>query len=99
MNHQICFSQVPVKQCPTGTVAIYKNNQSQEDEWENDNNKDDDRKNVRFTCLSRSSPEARRLLRQMRNGNSDDIGEQLEKRANSVAEKIREPKKCMRNRF
>jgi hypothetical protein len=76
-HHKLCFSTEPVKKCPQGSRV------------------DEDAKteeiDVKFFCLDRTSTEARRLQRQVRDGkivNSED-------RTPSFNEQVFQPTKCV----
>jgi len=75
-QHRLCFSTQPVKKCPRN---------SQPDE-----NAEQKKINVEFFCLDRTSSEARRLQRQVRNGEQIEA----EGRAPSFTEQLKEPTKC-----
>jgi hypothetical protein len=91
----VCFSAGPVKQCPHGTVPIDNGSDEDNDEQQTENNKkDQQQKKMRFFCLSRESPETRRLHRQARRG--EDISAQLEGRGFSYVETVIEPNQCRR---
>ena len=101
LNHRICFSQQPVKQCPTGMMAIYdKNSSQQQEEGESRDQQDDDErddgKKVHFNCLDRFSDEASRLKRQLGQGIKVVQTTAGRGRTSSMVEKVREPKKCVR---
>ncbi|GMT06883.1 hypothetical protein PENTCL1PPCAC_29057 [Pristionchus entomophagus] len=74
-SHRLCFSKTPVLECPKKSYA-----------------KEEETKdiNVHFTCLERSSSEARRLLREARREilSIDDL-------PNSFVESVSVPKTCV----
>jgi len=76
-HHKLCFSTEPVKRCPRN---------SQPDE-----NAKTEEKNVKFFCLDRSSAEARRLQRQVRDGKIVES----EGRNPSFNEVVEQPTKCV----
>jgi hypothetical protein len=75
-SHRLCFSMKPVKECPRGTFA--------DDESETKQVK------VEFFCLERSSSEARRLQRQVREGRVVDTTD----RAPSFTDEVEQPTRC-----
>lgn len=74
-QQKICFSQEPVKRCPKGSSPS-------EDETT--------QVKVKFFCLERSSTEARRMLRKIREGQPI----QSENRQQSFVEEVEVPTKC-----
>jgi len=101
-NHKVCFSKSPVKQCPEGSSPATNNQGSEEKQAK-----------VQFTCLQRSSTEARQMARlvrrlgsQARNGeggkkqwqqDSADLAQQLTDQQTSFAEVVTVPKSCVAN--
>jgi len=75
-QQKICFSNEPVKRCPKGSSP---NEDAQTKEVK-----------VQFFCLERSSTEARRLLRKVRQGKTIEA----EGRPQSFVEDVQEPTKC-----
>jgi len=75
-QQKICFSTEPVKRCPKGSSP--------------DQSSENKEVKVKFFCLDRSSSEARRLLRQVRQG---EIVQQ-ENRPQSFVEDVQEPTRC-----
>lgn len=75
-QQKICFSVEPVKRCPKGS--------SPDEDSQNKQVK------VQFFCLERSSTEARRLLREVRQGQTV----QSEGRQQSFVEEVEEPTRC-----
>jgi len=73
-QHQICFSTEPVKQCPRGYAP----------------EEEEEKKTVKFFCLERSSSEARRLQRQVREGRIVES----EGHQQSFTEQFEQPTKC-----
>jgi len=96
MNQDVCFSVQPVKQCPRGTVPTGRPTSDYESEEDQDQQNQDQQgkpKKVQFVCLSRNSSEARRLLRQVRQGQKVvDVSE----RGVSFTESVREAQNCRR---
>lgn len=96
-SHEVCFSKEPVKQCPSGTIPSNRfSTNSQEDQQDDDEEQNGTTKTVGFACVSRSSPEARRLLRQIRQG--EKVVE-VSQRSVSFNEKVRQPEQCQRSRY
>jgi hypothetical protein len=75
-QQKICFSEQPVKRCPKGSSPSEDAQPKQV--------------KVKFFCLERSSTEARRLLRQVREGKTVES----EGRQQSFVEDMEEPTKC-----
>ncbi|KAI6209112.1 hypothetical protein M3Y96_00186500 [Aphelenchoides besseyi] len=76
-NHKICFSTKPVKGCPRGTTP--------DDEAETQST------SVEFFCLERTSTDARRLLRQVRQDSLIDTAG----RPVAFNQNIDQPTKCL----
>jgi len=101
-SQMICFSTSPVKQCPEGTWP------SEQDQTNNNGNDDyssgeqqqggrqssgPNTKKVQFACLPRSSPDARRLQRQARQGG---VVEEVSGLQPSFVESVKQPTSCVR---
>lgn len=100
MNHDICFSKKPVKQCPRGTVPSDRttsdfgsNSSSQQEDDDVDNNTEGETENVPYICMNRSSSEARRLLRQYRQGQRVL---NVQSHGHSIVMPMQEPRTCRR---
>jgi len=100
-NHMICFSTQPVKQCPEGTSSADQQQQQQESTNQDYSQEQQQQKNkqagpgskkVQFTCLPRSSIEARRLQRQARQGVVVDVSAYQP----SFVEAVQQPTRCVR---
>jgi hypothetical protein len=86
---KVCFSQQTVKSCPKGTVPAASNSDYGSDE---DQEQAQKTKKVKFACISRSSPDARRFLRQAREGRVLDVSEL----STSFQQVVKQPTECMR---
>jgi hypothetical protein len=80
-SQKVCFSMTPVKKCPQGSVR--------------DENTEPKTQKVQFFCLERSSSQARRFQRQVRQGKVvDSEGHQP-----SFFDNVEEPVKCQKADF
>jgi hypothetical protein len=93
-SSKVCFSMEPVKRCPRGSYPAsqdsdygYESSAEQSKPGQQKNGK-----KVKFTCMNRSSFEARRLLREARRGEVLDMSAHQA----SMTEFVEEPKKCLR---
>jgi len=104
-NNMICFSTQPVKQCPEGTHPAQQQ-QDQQQQQGNDysgssqeqqqrgqqQQQQPGQKKMQFSCLPRSSIEARRLQRQARQGAVVDVSSYTP----SFVENVKQPQRCVR---
>jgi hypothetical protein len=81
----------PVKRCPRGSYPDSQDSDNGESSSESKRGQKNGKK-VKFTCMNRSSDEARRLLRDARQGEVLDMSEHQA----SMTEFVEEPKKCLR---
>jgi hypothetical protein len=98
-NHKICFSVDPVRQCPEGTTPAgadgqpqYGSASNEEDTPKQQPQQQKQGKKMQFTCLPRSSVEARRLQRQARRGVVVDVSAL----SPSFVENVKQPQSCIR---
>jgi len=99
-NHKICFSVEPVRQCPEGTTPAGADGQPQNGSASNEEDTPKQQqqqqqkqgKKMQFTCLPRSSVEARRLQRQARRGVVVDVSAL----SPSFVDNVKQPQSCIR---
>ena len=95
MNHKICFSTQPVKQCPEGTHPVRSQNEEPISDYSSNEQQGStgSAKKVPFACLDRSQPEARRLQRQVRQGL---VVEKSDLPKPNFSEVVKQPTGCVR---
>jgi hypothetical protein len=92
-SSKICWSMEPVMRCPAGSYpASQDSDYGYESSTESKRGQQKNGKKVKFTCMNRTSDEARRLLRGARRG---EVLEMDEHQA-SMTEFVEEPEKCLR---